>query len=181
MSLQEWLAADPDRCAEWRPIPGFDGYEISDLGRVRSWRPCTRSKSLPYVLNPGIGDAGYPVVTLQGPTKKALRRVHRLVGEAFLGPRPAGMETRHLNGDKLDNRVANLRYGTKGENAQDAVRHGDNHNVAKTHCPQNHPYDDMNTRVVRAKGRKPFRICKACEAERRRSKRSQGQAERVAS
>lgn len=34
MFTQEELAAE-----RWLPIAGFDGYEVSDLGRVRSWRP----------------------------------------------------------------------------------------------------------------------------------------------
>jgi hypothetical protein len=50
--------------------------------------------------------------------------VHRLVTAAFLGPLPDDMETRHLNGDWLDNRLVNLIYGTSLENSADAVQHG---------------------------------------------------------
>ena len=41
-----------------------------------------------------------------------------------MGPRPEGMECRHLNGDRKDNRIENLRWGTRAENAQDRVIHG---------------------------------------------------------
>ena len=51
------------------------------------------------------------------------RRVHVLVLEAFMGLRP-GLKCRHLNGDPLDNRLANLRWGTQAENCADTVRHG---------------------------------------------------------
>lgn len=48
--------------------------------------------------------------------------VHQVVLDAFMGPRPPKMVSRHLNGDSLDNRVANLAYGTQKENWADAVR-----------------------------------------------------------
>ncbi|MEE9384561.1 MAG: HNH endonuclease signature motif containing protein [Nannocystaceae bacterium] len=50
--------------------------------------------------------------------------VHTLVLTAFVHPRPPEMETRHLNGKKLDNRLENLAWGTRAENAQDKVKHG---------------------------------------------------------
>jgi hypothetical protein len=42
----------------------------------------------------------------------------------FVGPRPERLECRHLDGDKANNRVENLRYGTRKENAEDMTRHG---------------------------------------------------------
>jgi hypothetical protein len=68
---------------------------------------------------------GYPQVNLRGGRgiHKSIT-VHRLVATAFLGPRPAGLEVRHLNGDPTDCRLANLAYGTPAENGQDRVRHG---------------------------------------------------------
>ena len=44
--------------------------------------------------------------------------------EAYVGPKPKGMETRHLNGNRQDNRLSNLSYGSHSDNQQDAVRHG---------------------------------------------------------
>lgn len=85
-----------------------------------------------------------------------------LVGEAFLGPRPDGLETRHLDGNPANNSARNLRYGTKSENAQDRVRHGHHENTLKTHCPQGHPYSGANL------GRTPDgrqRYCKTCKRE----------------
>lgn len=52
------------------------------------------------------------------------RYVHRLVLEIFAGPCPEGMEARHLNGDRHDNRRVNLQWGTKAENAADKIAHG---------------------------------------------------------
>jgi hypothetical protein len=83
--------------------------------------------------------------------------VHQLVAAAFLGPRPDGLEVRHLDGDPLNNAVSNLAYGTRLENIQDKKRHGTDHNAKKTHCPQGHPYDAENTADY--SGRRACRTC----------------------
>jgi hypothetical protein len=50
--------------------------------------------------------------------------VHRLVAWAFLGPRPEGMQIRHLDGNKMNNFIENLVYGSAKDNSQDKVAHG---------------------------------------------------------
>lgn len=52
-------------------------------------------------------------------------QIHRLVLDAFAGPRPEGMECRHLNGDPKDNRLRNLVWGTRAENMADRTRLGE--------------------------------------------------------
>jgi hypothetical protein len=47
--------------------------------------------------------------------------VHILVLEAFVSPRPPGMETCHRNGDRKDNRLSNLRWCTHKENTNERV------------------------------------------------------------
>lgn len=42
--------------------------------------------------------------------------IHQIVLEAFCGPCPDGMEVLHGNGIRTDNRLSNLRYGTRSEN-----------------------------------------------------------------
>lgn len=51
-------------------------------------------------------------------------RIHALMAHVFYGPRSEGMQVRHLNGDKRDNRLSNLVYGTPLENTMDKYRHG---------------------------------------------------------
>lgn len=41
-----------------------------------------------------------------------------------MGKKPEGYQIRHLNGNKNINNLWNLKYGTRSENAQDAVKHG---------------------------------------------------------
>jgi phage FluMu protein Com len=62
-------------------------------------------------------------------------KVHWLVARAFLGPRPDGMEIRHLDGDYQNCTASNLLYGTKSENALDAVQHGTHRETRKVRCP----------------------------------------------
>jgi hypothetical protein len=49
--------------------------------------------------------------------------VRLLIALAFLGPRPFGMEVRHLNGIATDNRLENLEYATRSRNIQDKKWH----------------------------------------------------------
>lgn len=145
----------------WLPIPGYEGsYEVSDRGRVRSLdRIVVRSDGREIrckgkVLSQGVHPKGYLGVRLCGKTKK----VHRLVLEAFVGPCPDGMECCHNNGIPGDNKLTNLRWGTRIENAADVRRHGRNPNINKTHCPKGHPYNAENTYRIPSGGRG----CVAC-------------------
>ncbi len=52
------------------------------------------------------------------------RCVHELVLLAFVGPRPAKHDGRHLNGVPSDNRLENLSWATRSRNNQDKKWHG---------------------------------------------------------
>lgn len=118
----------------WMAIPGWDGlYEVSDLGRV--WSVPRRGVRGGFV-NPSPDPRGYLRVTLCRNGTHVKRRVHQLVAEAFIGPRPPGHEVRHGPGGKSDNRSVNLSYGTSQDNSDDMIRdgtvnHGEDVPVAK--------------------------------------------------
>lgn len=122
---------------QWRPIPGFAGkYEASSLGRIRSKR-CVLKQRLNY--------RGYPVVELSKPPGSQESLVHRLVASAFHGVPTDGLECRHMDGNKTNNRAENLAWGTHSENAMDQVRHGTHRNTKKTHCDRGHEFTVENT------------------------------------
>ncbi len=75
-------------------------------------------------LVPFLDQHGYPGVHVSMGGENRLVSVHALVLEAFVGPRPAGQVCRHLDGEKTNNRLANLQWGTGAENWADMVRHG---------------------------------------------------------
>ena len=103
-----------------KQIPGYPDYSVTKDGRVWSKpRRCTKGGW----LKPGKDKFGYlHVVLCNGKTH--VKRIHRIVLETFVGPRPLGMECRHLDGNPINNRLENLKWGTRSENQQDAVRHG---------------------------------------------------------
>lgn len=168
---------------EWRPVAGYEGiYEVSSQGRVRSLDRVSdvpakhgvhrrlKGKVLKQVQERRPG--GYMTVSLFKNGIPTRLRVHALVCEAFHGERPKGMVTRHLNGDSTDNRPENLMWGSYEENGLDITRHGRNHNAAKTHCPQGHPYDEVNTIHARRGNGRKFRACRTCQravSEKRRN------------
>ncbi|AVO25677.1 HNH endonuclease [Mycobacterium phage McGuire] len=112
----------------WKEIPGFPDYEVSNRGRVRSWKNSRHGRSkTPKPRTPQRHPQGYLRVALSNHSagmRQSTNNIHKLVLLAFVGPRPEGMEVRHLNGDPSDNRLENLAYGTKKENGADRVRHG---------------------------------------------------------
>ena len=100
---------------EWRPVEGFDGYEISSDGRVRRGGRLLKIK---------LDRQGYHAASMWRDRRPHTRLIAPLVAAAFIGPKPAGEVVRHRNGVKSENTVGNLQYGTPAENAQDKRLHG---------------------------------------------------------
>ena len=108
----------------WKDIIGFKGiYQISAHGQIRRFWPNTQ---LGYkILNPWTDrKTGYQRIDLCINGSTITRTVHQLVLETFVGPRFNKMEGRHLDGNKLNNKIDNLMWGTKSENQKDRKRHG---------------------------------------------------------
>lgn len=117
---------------EWRTIPNHNGYEVSSCGKVRSvdrwnnyeWKGLpyqrfSKGRMLSQTQNP---QNGYMYVHLG---RRRIMTVHRLVALAFIGE--SKEMVLHLDGDKTNNTVDNLRYGGGDENYADGVRHGTMH------------------------------------------------------
>ena len=119
----------PDIAEAWQPVRGYPGYEVSDLGRVRSWRkpgPGGHLRPKPIILSPCCRSTKvrYLRVSLRLSGNLHVENVHFLVLEAFAGPRPPGLIGLHNDGDHLNNTAANLRWGTHQDNADDRAAHG---------------------------------------------------------
>ena len=125
----------------WKDIPGYEGsYQASERGEIRSLARdivyAASHKSRAYtkqvkgrILRPGPSNFGHMSVVLgRGNT----RMVHDLVLRTFVGPRPAKHECCHDNGNPADNRLENLRWGTRSENNIDAVKHGTRGKLTET-------------------------------------------------
>jgi hypothetical protein len=149
----------------WKDIPGYEGqYQVSDLGYVKSLsrrvkcRGGTRSVQ-EYILKIIQRPDGYCVVGV----KKGMVRLHRLVLLAFVGPCPEGKECRHLDGNRQNNRLTNLCWGTRSENAQDRVRHGwrNQPNMKPVRCSNGRVFESASA-AARAIGTSQGNVSKVC-------------------
>lgn len=138
----------------WKPVPGFEKYEVSDTGKVRSlmFRE-------PRELRPYTHPTGHQEVKLRRDGKSVGIRVHVLVALAFIGCRPKGLNVCHNNGNASDNRLQNLRYDTQKSNIQDSVAQRTHRNSRKTHCIRNHEFNKENT-IINPDGSRRCRECR---------------------
>ena len=125
-------------------IPGYEGYFASSDGVIwTGWERIGCGPGNGRGSHSVVGKSRTPLTQYSMPALKEKKRleylyvrmrtgpnqyksvmVHKLIALTFIGPRPEGLESRHLNGNHKDNCAANLCYGTKKENADDRVRHG---------------------------------------------------------
>jgi len=114
----------------WKSVLNWEGhYEVSNRGRVRSLARGMNAGWCGFQTKKGRvirswKRQGRIFISLFGDGRRATATVHRLVLEAFVGPRPRGMESRHLDGNVSNNALDNLTWGTKEENENDKFRHG---------------------------------------------------------
>lgn len=138
---------------EWREIPEWPGYEVSSLGRVRSWKKKIGRRSNPIIRSPHQMKNGYLLVGFKDGGRKNAFLVHRLVLLAFRGEAPAGMEARHLNGICTDNRLCNLAWSTHLSNIRDKFRHGTNGNGMRNAAAKLSEEDVREIRRLAQEGR----------------------------
>lgn len=96
----------------WKPVPSLDGYLASNIGRIKGRKD--------QILNGYRNEKGYCLVNVVINGKYRMRKVHRLVMEAFVGPSKKAVD--HINAIREDNRLENLRYVTAQENAENTKR-----------------------------------------------------------
>lgn len=103
----------------WKKIKGFENYEISSLGRVKS-----NQKNKEKILKFRITKTGYYRVMLQQDCNKKELLVHRLVAFAFLEIQKNKPEVNHIDLDKSNNRLENLEWVSKSENIKHSYLNG---------------------------------------------------------
>ena len=99
---------------EWRTIADFPDYEVSNHGRVRSYkthRPGEARASEPHLLKPLFTGSGTLCVVLAKQQKRTWRTIASLVADAFLTPQPKDTRiTYHKDNDPTNNRIDNLSH-----------------------------------------------------------------------
>lgn len=108
---------------------------------------------------------GYGAFRLRDPRRQ--ERAHRVAWQIYHGPIPSGQHVLHRCDVRECVNPEHLWLGTNLDNIRDRQRKGRglvgdrNHQRQKTHCPQNHPYDEVNTRWDQNR-----RVCRTCARRR---------------
>ena len=114
-----------DEDVEWREVPGWPGYRVSNTGIVQSCRSNGgKLTELWRTRATWVDRDGYRKLNVHNKQKKLFTGVSVLVCLAFHGPKPEGAMALHCNGNRLDDRSDNLRWGTAKDNSDDREHHG---------------------------------------------------------
>lgn len=116
----------------YRTHPDFYGYRFYADGSVWSQmgKGCRRDRGIktrgPWKQRKTrLGREGYVYIVLYKTNGDRVDiALHILLLTLFRGPRPPGMVGRHLDDDRNNNQVSNLRWGTQKQNVDDAKRNG---------------------------------------------------------
>lgn len=146
---------------QWRSIPGYEDYEVSNLGRVRSLKPHSAC-----IMKPSFDAKGYGRLVLSMRGVGITHKVHRLVAQAFCERKEGKNMIRHLDGNSRNNAATNLAWGTAAENNEDTIRLGTNYWANRTHCRKGHEWTPENTRYQTDGSTRSCRTCNL-EANRR--------------
>ena len=115
--------------SQWKSLPKYPGIEFSDEGEARSYlKSGAGSKSLrrePLTLRGTTDPDGYIRLNVKDSNGvRKIRGLHQLIAETFLSDSWfEGAIVCHNNGDPSDNRVDNLRWGTRSDNQRDMAKH----------------------------------------------------------
>jgi len=136
----------------WKSIKGYKGYyEISDYGNVRSLtriiKHINSSRIIKgRILKSGIGTNGYKYVILSKNGIKKTKYIHRLIALEFIPKINGEREVDHIDENKLNNNVFNLRWvnryynasrSTKGKYRRRNANGENNPNAKKVYCIEN--------------------------------------------
>lgn len=113
----------------WKDISGFPGYQVSNLGNVKSNKKlASKTIILKPIFVKSYREIGYYKVSLHsgpfGSCKKIPALIHRLVASAFI-PNPSNKPcVNHKDNNKGNNKADNLEWVTIAENNLHAYRSG---------------------------------------------------------
>lgn len=114
VNSERWLSTEPLKGERWKPLRGYEKeYRISNYGRLLT----LPRNGIPNTKICMVNLSGrYWRVGLRKNDRRHYFSVHRLVAETFI-PNPDNLpQVDHINNNRMDNRVANLRWTTAKQN-----------------------------------------------------------------
>lgn len=153
MNKQEFIESISLEGEEWRELPDYEGiYAVSTLGRVASLPRKTDKNGVLHnkegrIMCNHITKYGYEQVTLTKYNKSVNRYIHRLVALLFIENPNNYPQIDHIDGNKQNNRVANLRWCTQKMN--------NNYPLARLHNSLSHK---GNRKIILSKSKTVVRI-----------------------
>lgn len=111
----------------WKPIKDYPDYEVSSLGRARSYRKerCSVRQSYTTIMNGGLSSNGYRKISIRNKDGMKSVWLHRIILLTFTEePLDKKYEAGHIDGDHTNNCLTNLKWMTKAENEACKLLHG---------------------------------------------------------
>lgn len=107
---------------EWRKIDGFDSYYVSNFSRVANFNYRNTGKRM--LMKPFTTKVGYYQIALINNNGNRVKKyIHRLVAEAFIPNSQNKLEIDHIDTNRKNNSIDNLRWSTKEENFNNPLSH----------------------------------------------------------
>lgn len=122
----------------WFDIDGFEGYQISTLGNVKSFKYNTQR-----IKKASVNKHGYKYVCLQSNGKQYSRKIHSLMAMVFFDYKIDGCQklvVDHIDNDKLNNDIRNLRVVTNRENLSKGQKNKYSDKVGVSYNKRNKKY-----------------------------------------
>ena len=99
----------------WKTIAGFNDYQVSNLGRIKSFK-----KGKEKILKTGLNTNKYHWLKLFKKSESKCKLVHSLVAEHFLENKFNLPFINHIDGVKTNNKLSNLEWCTQKQNVNHA-------------------------------------------------------------
>ena len=96
---------------QWKDVPGYEGYQITMSGIVRS------NKLRKTIMKTRLNKDGYVCLELQKDKKRCYTTLHRLLALTFILNPENKEDVNHKDGNKQNNSLDNLEWCSKSENS----------------------------------------------------------------